>query len=379
MQRFPASFCQSVPEAGDRCDFQSDRRVFASQVMVNVHQRIGSTLGLPEDQIEEAWLFNWDKTRRGQDLHLDNYHHFQFPKRIASVLVRLRDDPVGIAFPMANWSYGHALSQDTELLQRLNLEANSLPWRGNGKGRSFKSLRYLDQAFEEVCQEAPLRLRQGDALLYYHLHEHGQVNLRSMHASCKTETADESKIFMAKFVRGGSLLGTYGSLRTPPLLAELRAWMDQQQLDSGLNTGALWISGEDIGVLDPSRCGESQYPWFVRPAESGSTPELLCGVPPDKEFQKRQPGEVFEIHIVIGNTGSRPWPAQTVLSLRDGDPMAGPAGLRLQEVPPGSTVPLSLQLQAPTSGKAFSVWSLADENRVPFGALIWVDAVGIAQ
>eukprot|EP00435_Cladocopium_sp_Y103_P047497 s2212_g14.t1 len=65
MQRFPASFCQSVPEAGDHCDFQSDRRVFASQVMVNVHQRIGSTLGVPEDQIEEAWLFNWDKTRRG--------------------------------------------------------------------------------------------------------------------------------------------------------------------------------------------------------------------------------------------------------------------------------------------------------------------------
>ena len=27
--------------------------------------------------------------------------------------------------------------------------------------------------------------------------------------------------------------------------------------------------------------------------------------------------------------------------------------------------------------KAFSVWSLADENRVPFGALIWVDAVWI--
>eukprot|EP00435_Cladocopium_sp_Y103_P045275 s2731_g12.t6 len=312
-------------------------------------------------------------------------HPYRHHPLYQQVLVRLRDDPVGIAFPMANWSAGHALSKDrgnvqvldTELLQRLNLEANELPWRGNGKGRSFKSLSYLDEAFEEVCQKAPLRLRQGDALLYYHLHEHGQVNLRSMHASCTTETSDEAKIFMAKFVRGGSLLGTYGSLRTPPLPAEMRAWMDQQQVDSGLNAAALWISGEDIGVLDPSRCGElgmSQYPWFVRPAESGSTPELLCGVPPDQEFRKRQPGEVFEIHIMIGNTGSRPWPAQTVLSLRDGDPMGGPAGLRLQEVPPGSTVPLSLQLQAPESGKAFSVWSLADENRVPFGALIWVDA-----
>ncbi|CAJ1454227.1 unnamed protein product, partial [Effrenium voratum] len=175
LQRFPASFCSSVPAEGDRCDFQTDARIFASQVMAKVHQRVGSTVGVPEENIEEAWLFNWDKKRRGQDLHLDNYHHFHFPVRIASVLVRLRDDPVGIAFPLANWSRAHALAEDEQLLDKLQQEGNELPWRGNGQGRSFKSLGDLDEAFQQVCSKAPLRLSQGDALLYYHLRPDGQA------------------------------------------------------------------------------------------------------------------------------------------------------------------------------------------------------------
>ncbi|CAJ1381480.1 unnamed protein product [Effrenium voratum] len=391
LQRFPASFCSSVPAEGDRCDFQTDARIFASQVMAKVHQRVGSTVGVPEENIEEAWLFNWDKKRRGQDLHLDNYHHFHFPVRIASVLVRLRDDPVGIAFPLANWSRAHALAEDEQLLDKLQQEGNELPWRGNGQGRSFKSLGDLDEAFQQVCSKAPLRLSQGDALLYYHLRPDGQVNMRSMHASCGTAMADTSKIFMAKFVRAGSLLSAHGSLRTPELLAEMRAWMDERQRSSGLDSAAIWLDGDDHGVQQSCqvRChcvgpfelwagaaavGQRQLsPWFVRPSVAlGAAPDLLCQVP--EVFQERKPGEVFEIHILIGNTGERPWPAGTVLSLRDGDPMGGPAGLRLQEVPPGSTVPLALSLQAPLEGKAYSVWSLADGDRVPFGTLIWVDA-----
>ncbi|CAJ1454228.1 unnamed protein product [Effrenium voratum] len=196
--------------------------------------------------------------------------------------------------------------------------------------------------------------------------------MRSMHASCGTAMADTSKIFMAKFVRAGSLLSAHGSLRTPELLAEMRAWMDERQRSSGLDSAAIWLDGDDHGVLDPSSCGQLS-PWFVRPSVAlGAAPDLLCQVP--EVFQERKPGEVFEIHILIGNTGERPWPAGTVLSLRDGDPMGGPAGLRLQEVPPGSTVPLALSLQAPLEGKAYSVWSLADGDRVPFGTLIWVDA-----
>lgn len=377
MERFPASFCNSTPEAGDRCDFQCDQRVFASQVMGKVHERISSTVQLPEDHIEEAWLFNWDRTRRGQALHLDNFHHFQFPKRVATVIVRLRDDPVGIGFPLATWPGMHELAQDDELVAKLNEEGNTLPWRGNGQGRSFKSHGYLDEAFQEVCRDAPLKLRQGDGLLYYHLRQNGEVNLRSMHGSCSTEDASEPKIFMAKFVRGGSLLSTFGSLRTPELLAELRAWMDTRQRESGLDAAAIWMSGTEHGLLEPTGCQKQPRtlgsPWFVRPEADAKNPTMLCA--PPSQFQRRRAGEVFEIHIMIGNTGAQPWPSNTVLSLRDGDPMGGPAGLRLPEVPVGSTVPLSWQLTAPESGKVFSVWSLADGDRAPFGPLLWVDAV----
>ncbi|CAK9077012.1 Protein MEI2-like 4 (OML4) (MEI2-like protein 4), partial [Durusdinium trenchii] len=334
-------------------------------------------LSVTRDHIEEAWLFNWDRTRRGQALHLDNFHHFQFPKRVATVIVRLRDDPVGIGFPLATWPGMHELAQDDELVAKLNEEGNTLPWRGNGQGRSFKSHGYLDEAFQEVCRDAPLKLRQGDGLLYYHLRQNGEVNLRSMHGSCSTEDASEPKIFMAKFVRGGSLLSTFGSLRTPELLAELRAWMDTRQRESGLDAAAIWMSGTEHGLLEPTGCQKQPRtlgsPWFVRPEADAKNPTMLCA--PPSQFQRRRAGEVFEIHIMIGNTGAQPWPSNTVLSLRDGDPMGGPAGLRLPEVPVGSTVPLSWQLTAPESGKVFSVWSLADGDRAPFGPLLWVDAV----
>ncbi|CAE7555419.1 ANKRD52 [Symbiodinium natans] len=377
VRRFPASFCESVPAAGDRCDFQTDRRVYASQAMVKVHERVASTVGVAEDHVEEAWLFHWDKNRRGQDLHMDTYHHFQFPPRIATVLVRLRDDPVGVAFPLAKWPAAHALAEDENLVEKLTKEGNELPWRGSGTGRSFKSLGYLDEAFAEVCRKAPLRLRKGDALLYYHLLGDSKVNMRSVHASCATETADAAKIFMAKFVRGGSLLGPYDSLRTPPVPSELRAWMDWRQERSGLDTAAIWIDGADHGLLDPTFCQQQKKPWFVRPAHvPGGLPVLFCGEPREMEYVRRMPGESFEIHVVIANTGTRPWPPGTVLSLRDGHTMGGPVGLRLQEVPVGSTVPLALQLQAPSEPgtKAYSIWSLADGERVPFGALLWVDA-----
>ena len=75
-----------------------------------------------------------------------------------------------------------------------------------------------------------------------------------------------------------------------------------------------------------------------------------------------------------GNTGTLPWPPGTVLALRDGDPMEGPAGISLPEAPLGSTVRLVLRLRAPSSGRAYGVWSLADADRVPFGVLFWVDA-----
>eukprot|EP00439_Symbiodinium_sp_Y106_P066345 s1840_g10.t2 len=388
MRRFPSSFCESTPAAGDHCDFQSDRRVFASQAMVNVHERIASTVGVLEDQVEEAWLFNWDTSRRGQDLHMDTYHHFQFPVRIATVLVRLRDDPVGVAFPLAKWPAAHALAEDETLIKKLSHEGNELPWRGSGTGRNFKSLGFLDEALAEVCRKAPLRLRQktqgagGDALLYYHLLGDSKVNMRSIHASCTTESADSPKIFMAKFVRGGSLLGPYGSLRTPPVPSELRAWMDWRQERSGLDTAAVWIDGTDHGLLDPSACRQHKKPWFVRPASiAGGPPVLSCGEPAETEYVKRRPGEAFEVHIVIANTGSRPWPPGTVLSLRDGHTMGGPAGLRLQEVPVGSTVPIALQLRAPEEpgAKAYSIWSLADGERVPFGALLWIDAAVVGN
>eukprot|EP00913_Durusdinium_trenchii_P033671 g31521.t1 len=298
-----------------------------------------------------------------QALHLDNFHHFQFPKRVATVIVRLRDDPVGIGFPLATWPGMHELAQDDELVAKLNEEGNTLPWRGNGQGRSFKSHGYLDEAFQEVCRDAPLKLRQGDGLLYYHLRQNGEVNLRSMHGSCSTEDASEPKIFMAKFVRGGSL-------------------MDTRQRESGLDAAAIWMSGTEHGLLEPTGCQKQPRttlgsPWFVRPEADAKNPTMLCA--PPSQFQRRRAGEVFEIHIMIGNTGAQPWPSNTVLSLRDGDPMGGPAGLRLPEVPVGSTVPLSWQLTAPESGKVFSVWSLADGDRAPFGPLLWVDADGSNQ
>eukprot|EP00434_Breviolum_minutum_P026158 symbB.v1.2.023125.t1/scaffold2096.1/size89696/4 len=177
-----------------------------------------------------------------------------------------------------------------------------------------------------------------------------------MHGSCKTETSEDPKIFMAKFIRGSSLLGTYDSLRTPELPAEMRAWMDAQQVKSGLDAAVLWTLETDYGVLDPSDCGAAKHPWFIRPSEvSGISPELVCKAPRKNEFQKRQPGEVFEMHFLVGNTGSRPWPPETVLSLRDGDPMGGPVGVKIPEVPPGNTVRLSLRLEAPPNGKAFLV------------------------
>ena len=57
----------------------------------------------------------------------------------SQVLIRLRDDPVGIAFPLARWPGHHALAEDLELIDSLQREGNSLPWRGNGRGRSFTS------------------------------------------------------------------------------------------------------------------------------------------------------------------------------------------------------------------------------------------------
>ncbi|CAE7211992.1 ANKRD52 [Symbiodinium sp. CCMP2592] len=463
MRRFPASFCESTPAAGDRCDFQSDRRVFASQAMVNVHERIASTVGVREDQVEEAWLFNWDKSRRGQDLHMDTYHHFQFPVRVATVLVRLRDDPVGVAFPLAKWPAAHALAEDETLIEKLSHEGNELPWRGSGTGRNFKSLGFLDEALAEVCRKAPLRLRQktqgaeGDALLYYHLLGDSKVNMRSIHASCTTESADTPKIFMAKFVRGGSLLGPYGSLRTPPVPSELR-WTGGKsavvwtQLPCGstgqtmacrapgpsessghrqdTTTATLckgWIPvlagsvsaeygrREDRNVCSGSLEGTSSPGLFDRPASlavhqlcpaesqpqreqilrwvfaSGHVPgsrEEPAETEPNAQqltgahwYVQRRPGEDFEVHVVIANTGSRPWPPGTVLSLRDGHTMGGPAGLRLQEVPVGSTLRIALPLRAPEEpgAKAYSIWSLADGERVPFGALLWIDAAVVGN
>ncbi|CAE8600089.1 unnamed protein product, partial [Polarella glacialis] len=202
----------------------------------------------------------------------------------------------------------------------------------------------------------------------------GQVDIRALHASCPTEVFSEPKMFVAKFVRGGSMLAEHQTLRTAHNLQDLRRWIDARSA-SGLSADVILDDGVEQRLLDPSSCPRASWPWFVRLGGKGAEPTLACGLVDEAAWSPRLAGQAFEVSFWLANTGSRPWPKGTVLSLRDGESMGfGAAGGAFgQEVPVGTIIPLTMQFVGPASG-AYAVWSLADPDRQPFGALLWIDA-----
>eukprot|EP00927_Polykrikos_kofoidii_P021083 TRINITY_DN20090_c0_g1_i1.p1 TRINITY_DN20090_c0_g1~~TRINITY_DN20090_c0_g1_i1.p1 ORF type:complete len:533 (-),score=94.24 TRINITY_DN20090_c0_g1_i1:39-1637(-) len=415
--KFARERCARRTDQFNHCDFQEAPALFKSSTMSTVDKRIADIVGVPEDHLESAWLFNWAK--RSQGLHLDNYHHYMHPRRIATLLVRLRPDPVGVVFPLARLrdvhstvgdesadvstpSATHAVAEDEELVSMLSELARELPFRGSGAGRHVGD-GAVKKAFLEICSGGgdglQLRLEQGDALLYYHLNHAGQVDVRAMHASCpiggdaddivpgKAVRPRPQKLFMARFVRGASLLKAHGSRQTPHLLHDLRAWMDEQSQESGFDAGAvLLLPSGDVEFLGGHTCADDVSAgtnggfWLIRVATANGQSESLCSLPGGREgdaeaFTWRQPGERFSVQIAVANVGQRPWPEGVMLTVRDGDSMGGQVLRIPNEVEVGTLFMLSLDLIAPMAGAAHGVWTLSDLDRRPFGPLFWVDAI----
>ncbi|CAE8636785.1 unnamed protein product [Polarella glacialis] len=383
LQRFPKEACASV-SAGE---IQTDPELYNSQVMAEVQHRVAGFAKSPQENVEATWLFNREAAHQGLGLHLDNHHHFMFPRRAATVVVALRQDPIGFAFPLAKLRAGsHPLAEDGEFVSKLQAEARLLPFRGNSARQSLNS-GSLQEALRSICrsskqqqqhhQPSPIRLRQGDALLYYNLDADGEVDIRALHSSCLAASPDSRQFFMANFVRTSSLLNLHRSVRTPHPIVEMHSWIGARRADNGLDAGAVWVQGEELGVLDGVDCPPSALLSMVRPGSApGEQPALLCRLPQSSEFVVLQPGEAFEVQMHLGNVGRKPWPEGSVLSLRGGQALGAPAGIRVpQQVPVGSTVNLVLDLTAPEQPgtRAHAVWSLADALHVPFGVLLWVD------
>lgn len=384
---FPEEECALV-RPGKTCEFLEDPGRFHSPTMAELHSRVAGAVGVPEDNVEAAWFFNWWH-REGQGLHLDNYHHFIYPRRIATLLTRLRPDPVGIAFPLARLrEHPHSLADDEELVRRLQEEANTLPFKGSGFGRHLVD-GPVREAYLDLCRDAPIRLDRGDALLYYHLDGRGAVDVRAMHASCPTEGAQEPKLFISKFIRASSMPVAHGSLRTAHVVSDLRAWIAWQRQVRGLDAAVATLrtqpdQKDPVAVaLYGAKC--SQGSRTVGPGEllirpnSFTAAEVLCEVPvAPAGYTSRAAGERFEVKFILLNNGERPWPEGTTLAVRHGDVMGShAAGIRFPELPVGAVLQLTLPFTAPASpgSQQDAVWSLADPDHRPFGVLMWVDAV----
>ena len=88
--------------------------------------------------------------------------------------------------------------------------------------------------------------------------------------------------------------------------------------------------------------------------------------PPDNtEFS---PGEVFTVTWTIENTGTSTWTTGYYIESISGEPMdAGDKVYLPYNVPPGTSVQISVELKAPSAaGEYKSVWSLANANETVF-------------
>lgn len=373
--KFPAKHCASDQASGDKGDFHEDPARFHSATMTVINRRIAAVLGVERDQIEAAWLFHWWQ-RQTQALHLDNYHHFVYPLRVASVIMRLRDDPVGTAFPLARTRSPHSISDNDRLVSRIANDANKFPFRGSGAGRMYSKGEIYD-AFLEVCASSPIKLGQGDALLYYHLDGKGAIDVRALHASCPTSVSPDPKMSLVKFVRATSLAETHGSIRTPPMEQDLFSWINSHGVDGPrASVGVIQQSehNEELKMIDNSDCRGGASPfWAIRLDVNDVS--VMCETPSEDQYAPRESGDRFTVKIAFANTGYDAWPSGIYLAVRGGDPM-GMSPAMFPPIEAGEVMSMVLNFHIPEEPgrKLFGVFTLADGDRKPFGPLMWIDA-----
>jgi hypothetical protein len=96
-------------------------------------------------------------------------------------------------------------------------------------------------------------------------------------------------------------------------------------------------------------------------------------IPDDTEVA---PGATFTKIWRVRNSGTCTWEPETQLAFVSGDPLGGPATVKVQSVAPGSNTDVSVDLVAPnTPGTYRSTWQLQGPDGTRFGSQVYVQVV----